>query len=476
MQSRRQFLAASGAAAGMLLTPAWAADKATKPNDKMGLAFVGLGWRGGQLLDAFSKFKDVEVVALSDADEERLGKVGEKFPKAIREVDMRKVIDRPDVDAVIVATPNHWHCLAAIRACQAGKDVYCEKPLGHNLWEQEQLIKAARAGERIVQVGTQQRSSPLQAQARKLLHDDQAIGKLSHVVVSRIGERKPIGQRNRPLVAPSTVDYDLWVGPALDQPLYRNEFHYDWHWDWNTGNGEMGNWGVHVLDDVLNVALADKAGYPSAVHSAAVRAGWRDAGNTPNIQVAWYENNTLPVQMIMSNVVPAGALKQATDFIGFDTGYTVFGEGGKFCGSRGRWRAIDNDGKVIAEKGGSAGDGIHQRNFLDAVLSRDRSTLNAEVETGHISTAWCHLASIAALEGEVVGKTHTPTSNEAWQRLQDGYEEQVTGVGVYNPPAPAGSIEVDPKTGQVKQVESEQAQQLVRRAYRSEKWKREFEV
>lgn len=476
MQSRRQFLASTGAAAGLMLTPAWASEKSASPNDKIGLAFIGLGGRGGQLLKSFLKFKDMEVVALCDADQEHLAKVGEKLPKAFQATDMQKVLERPDVDAVVIATPNHWHCLAAIRACQAGKDVYCEKPLGHNLWEQEQLIKAARANNRMVQIGTQQRSSPLQAQAKKLLHDEQVIGKLSHVVVSRIGDRQPIGRRSEPLHAPSSVDYDLWLGPAIDQPILREKFHYDWHWDWNTGNGEMGNWGVHVLDDVLNVALLDKAGYPSAVESAAIRAGWNDAGNTPNIQVAHYENSVLPVLMIMSNVMPASALKQATDYQGFGSGYTVFGEGGQFCGSRGRWKFIDNDGKTIKEKGGLSGDDIHQRNFLDAVRHRDRSKLAAEVQTGHVSTAWCHLASIAALEGEVPGKTHAPSKNEAWQRLLDGYQEEVTGAGVYNPPAPAGTIQVDSKTGHVKQLESEQAQQLVHRVYRSDKWAREFDV
>lgn len=352
MLNRRTFLASSAAVAGSCLAPSLRA-QSPGVNDEIGLGFIGLGWRGGQLLDTFRQIPGVRIAALCEPDEARLAEAAKKAPQAATMADMRQLLERSDVDAVVIATCNHWHCLAAIWACQAGKDVYVEKPLGHNLWEQQQLVKAARANKRMVQVGTQQRSSPLQATAKKLLHDDQAIGKLSHVVVSRIGERKPIGKRTSPLEIPASVNYDLWLGPALDQPLYRDELHYDWHWDWNTGNGEMGNWGVHVLDDVVNVALQDKAGYPTAVHSAGVRAGWNDAGNTPNTQVAYYENNVLPVAMVLSNTIPAKALSSAAgNSEGFATGYTVFGEGGRFCGRRGGWVAYDNAGKVLREAKG----------------------------------------------------------------------------------------------------------------------------
>ena len=473
MINRRTFLASSAAAAGAYAAPTLRARSST-PNDQIGLGFIGLGGRGNQLLDTFRQLRDVRVTALCEPDELRLAKAHKKAPRAATMADMRQMFDRDDVDTVVIATCNHWHCLAAIWACQAGKDVYVEKPLGHNLWEQEQLVKAARTNKRMVQVGTQQRSSPLQDKAKKLLHEDRAIGKLSHVVVSRIGQREPIGKRNKPLEVPSQVNYDLWLGPAHDKPIYRNRLHYDWHWDWNTGNGEMGNWGVHVLDDVLNVALQDRAGFPTAVYSAGERAAWNDAGNTPNVQVAYFENRVLPVSMVLSNIVPADALSKAAGNDGFNIGYTVFGEGGRFCGSRGHWVVYDNSGKVIKEAKGSSGDGLHQQAFLDAVRTRNQRHLKADATIGHISTAWCHLACIAALEGAAPGATRKAIGPDAWQALMDGYDEQVTSAGVYNPPPPGGRVDVDSSTGQVQPLVSEQAEQLVHRTYRSRDWETAF--
>lgn len=470
--SRRRFLATSGAAAGLTLA-APLRSRAASVNEEIGLAVIGTGGRGTLLTRLFSQQPGARIVALCDADEAHVQKAAKNHPGAATETDMQRILDRSDVDAVVIATPNHWHCLAAIRACQAGKDVYVEKPLGHNLWEQEQLIKAAQANDRIVQIGTQQRSSPIQAAARKVLHEDQAIGKLSHVIVSRIGKRAPIGLREKPLTPPASLNYDLWLGPAKDEQLYRDNLHYDWHWDWNTGNGEMGNWGVHVLDDVLNVAMQDQVGMPSAVHSAGVRAAWNDAGTTPNLQVAYYDNQRLPAYMILSNVVPAQTLQRSINFQGFDTGYTVYGEGGRFCGSRGHWRLFDTDGKLIEQKMGDEGTVAHQRNFLDAVRSRDAGSLAAPVEIGALSTAWCHLAGMAALEGEA--KPAEDASDTRWQQLLEGYHEQATEFGASNIPK-AGQVTVNTSTGQVGGLTTSEAQQLAHREYRSAKWADEFQV
>ena len=210
MLNRRHFLISTAAASGAVATQA-SFGQVSSANESLGLGFIGLGWRGGQLVDAFSSLPGVHVAALCDPDTERLNAL-ETVPEKLRPglantprfADMRKLLEHPDVDAVVIATCNHWHCLAAIWACEAGKDVYVEKPLGHNLWEQQQLIKAARKNDRIVQVGTQQRSSPIQAQAKQLLHDEQIIGKLERVLVSRIGERKPIGKLSAPLSPPAT--------------------------------------------------------------------------------------------------------------------------------------------------------------------------------------------------------------------------------------------------------------------------------
>ncbi|QDU57753.1 Gfo/Idh/MocA family protein [Aeoliella mucimassa] len=479
MLNRRTFLATSAVAAGAAITRR-ASAQSDSPNDTIGLGFIGVGWRGGQLIDAFSSLPGMRIVALSDPDEDRLQnlsrvpeKLRGKLANAERFADMRKLIEHPEVDAVVVATCNHWHCLAAVRACKAGKDVYVEKPLGHNLWEQQQLVKAARANNCMVQVGTQQRSSPIQAQIKQLLHEEKIIGKPERVVVSRVGERKPIGKRDTPLQPPASVDYDLWLGPALDQPLYRNELHYDWHWDFNTGNGEMGNWGVHVMDDALNVAFKDQLGWPSAVTSAGMRAVWDDAGNTPNIQVAQYENEVLPLTYIMSNVVPFKQLMKGADYKGFNTGYTVFCEGGRYEGTRGQGRFVDNDGKEIKKLSGGSGN-RHQRGFLDAVRSRKLDDLAAEVAIGHRSTAWCHFASIAGLEG--VASEAAGAAPAGWDSLYNGFKSQVKAWDSGETASGAGKITINDQTGEIAELDSDAAEQLVKREYRTAEYEKEFEV
>ena len=479
MLNRRHFLATSAIAAGAAMTRTTRA-QSESPNETIGLGFIGLGWRGGQLIDAFNSLPNVKIAAICDPDENRLQnlekvseKLRDKVSKADRFTDMRKLLEHPGVDAVVVATCNHWHCLAAIRACKAGKDVYVEKPLGHNLWEQEQLVKAARANNCMVQVGTQQRSSPIQAQIKHLLHEEQLIGKLERVVVSRVGGRKSIGKRDTPLVPPASVDYDLWLGPAVDQPLYRNELHYDWHWDFNTGNGEMGNWGVHVMDDALNVAFQDQLGWPTAVQSIGMRAMWDDAGNTPNVQVALYDSSPLPIAYVMSNVVPAKGLLRGAGYHGYETGYTVFCEGGRYEGTRGQGRFVDLDGNVIKELNGGSGN-RHQAGFLKAIKTRDRNDLAAEVAIGHRSTAWCHYATIAALEGQANDQKQAPLADD-WQTLVESYDSQVKAWGS-DVAYPSGTIKVDAETGAVDALKFAGAQQIVKRTYRSAEWEREFEV
>ena len=171
-------------------------------------------------------------------------------------------------------------CLAAIWAMQAGKDVYVEKPLSHTQWEGRQVVQAARKYGRMVQVGTQQR--PIRCRPSKtFLHEDKALGNIQYAQANRLGVREPIGKLAGSLPIPKEVNYDLWLGPAADEPLRRDNLHYDWHWVFNTGNGEMGNWGVHVLDDVRNVAYRDSVSLPSGVFAVGGRLAWDDAGRYP---------------------------------------------------------------------------------------------------------------------------------------------------------------------------------------------------
>ena len=336
-------------------------------------------------MSQFSGCEGVNVAALCDVDEKRLGTAKSNFPKAEGFRDLRKLISSPHVDAVVVATCNHWHCLAAIWAMEAGKDVYVEKPLSHSQWEGKQTVAAARKFDRICQLGTQQRSDPMQAEIKKFLHEEQGLGKIKSARVNRYGVRQSIGKRDTPLPIEKNVDYDLWLGPAQDLPIYRDKLHYDWHWVWNTGSGEMGNWGVHVLDDLRNNIFQDKVALPKRILGGGGRVVYNDAGETPNVHFAYFDTGSIPVVIGLSNLPAESGGRKSAPHPGPGSGYIAYCEGGRFEGQRGRGVAYDNDGKVIRNFRGN-GDKRHQQNFLDAVRAHDRTMLNAEVEVGNDST------------------------------------------------------------------------------------------
>ena len=325
-------------------------------------------------MGSFEKIPAVKVVGLCDPDPSRVDKAKKRFPGAKTASDLRKMIDDPEIDAVVVATCNHWHCLASIWAMQAGKDVYVEKPLSHTQWEGEQTVAAARKYNRICQVGTQQRSDPMQAKIKDFLHVQKGIGELKSVRVNRYGVRGPIGKRSEQLPKDPAIDFDLWLGPAADKPVFRNAWHYDWHWDWNTGSGEMGNWGVHVLDDVRNVVFQDSVAVPRRILGGGGRVAWNDSGETPNVHVVAFDTGTLPVVIGLSNLTAGPDSNKSPDVPGPGSGYVVIGEGGRLEGQRGSARAFDKDNKVIQEFRGNSGAG-HQANFVDAVIKRDPGLL-----------------------------------------------------------------------------------------------------
>ncbi|HYO25100.1 MAG TPA: Gfo/Idh/MocA family oxidoreductase [Lacipirellulaceae bacterium] len=395
--SRRRFLSAGAAlsltGAGALALPRRA--RSQDANSTIRVGIVGVGWRGGQLLDEIRPLPGVEITGLCDADAARSAEAAKKLPKAKVYDDMRRMFDDDSIDAVVIATCNHWHCLAALWAVEAGKDVYVEKPMSHRLWEGRQLIAAVKKHNRIVQVGTQQRSDPLQDEVKDYLHGQRALGKIESVVIPRFGIRESIGKGDAPLNPPATLNYNMWLGPAEDEPIFRtNEFHYSWHWVWNTGDGECGNWGVHLLDDVVNVVLRDEHKLPDRACAGGGRLVWNDAGETPNFQVAFLEAGGTPILFALSNLPSAPGEKTPLRYDGVETGYVVHGEGGVYHGSRGRGTALDKDGKVMREFRGDSGGG-HLANFFEAVRSRNPATLNAPVEVGHSSAGWAHVINAA---------------------------------------------------------------------------------
>ncbi|HYW80161.1 MAG TPA: Gfo/Idh/MocA family oxidoreductase [Thermoguttaceae bacterium] len=393
--NRRRFLQSS-IAAGVYLAGASSKARAASANEVINVGLLGCGWRGGQLLGHFNEIDGLNIAGLYDPDPGRAaGARNGQAKRAKIYSDLRELLEDDRIDAVAVATCNHWHALAAIWAMEAGKDVYVEKPLAHNQWEGQQVVAAARKYNRICQIGTQQRSDPMQAEIKRFLHEEQAIGPIQSARVNRYGRRESIGKRSTPLVIAPEVNYDVWLGPAEDRPIFRNELHYDWHWDWNTGSGEMGNWGAHVLDDLRNNVFRDKVTLPRRVIGGGGRVAWNDAGQTPNVHFVYFETDEIPVVMGLSNLAEDRSTKRPDP----GSGYIAYCEGGRLEGQRGRARAVDSSGKVIKTFEGNSGNGLHQQNFFDAVRSRDSSSLNAEVEVGYYSTSWCNLANIAYRAG-----------------------------------------------------------------------------
>ncbi len=392
--NRRQFMGVGLAAGVASFFPA-PAQIVRGANERVRLGSISCGGRANELLGGFKSFSDVDIVALCDPDTARVGATKEKYENVQKTfTDCRELLDDKDIDAVIVATCDHWHCLAAAWAMQAGKDVYVEKPLAHNIWEGIQVVNAARKYKRVCQVGMQQRSDKMQAEIKKFLHEEKVIGEIKMARVNHYMPRNPIGKNANPLPIPATVDKNLWLGPAEDVELHRNSLHYDWHWVWNTGTGEMGNWGVHVLDDCRNNVLLDCVEFPKRILAGGARSAYNDDGETPNIHFVYFDSGSIPVVLGVSTLAMKDS-KSAGDHPGPGSGYIAYCEGGRLEGQRGGAKAFDADGKLIKEFKGNSGQREHQRNFIDAVLSQDPSILNAEVAVGKATSEWCNMANIA---------------------------------------------------------------------------------
>lgn len=411
--TRRDFLTASalGLAAvsfpcsTQFSTPTVFADR---PQEKLRLGLVGCGGRGLFLTTFLSQIPNAEIVAVCDPDRGRLAAAKKNFPKAKDSVDMRAVFDDPNVDAVLIATCNHWHVLAAIWAMEAGKDVYLEKPLCLNFWEGTQVVAAAKKYGKICQIGTQMRADPEHhPEAREFLHEAKTLGAVRSIRVNRFAPRRGIGKRSTPLTPPKNVDYNLWLGPAPDVPLYRSNLQYDWHWMWNTGNGETGNWGAHLLDDCRNDVFLDRIRAPKRVLAGGARIGYDDAGETPNEMFVYFDTGEAPVVFCISNLPDKANPKSAGTCDEPAVGYSVRCEGGRYVKYWGRAVAYDEKGKKIREfKATSehAGPGPHLRNFVDAVLAGDASRLYAPLEVGRDSATWYNGANTAYRLGEPYSK------------------------------------------------------------------------
>lgn len=387
---RRTFV--SGVA-GALGVAGWNTIQAA-PSETVNVAVLGCG-RGSSLAYWFSRLEDSQVVAICDPDQNRAGALAEKIANQTgkrpeRISDFRAVLERSDVDAIAVATPDHWHAPATIHACLAGKDVYVEKPCSHNVQEGRIAVTAARKHKRIVQHGTQLRATPHYQEAWQLIREG-VIGTpmLVKAINNQRRGRMP-HQENSPV--PANVDYDLWLGPAPARPFNPNHFHRGWHWLWNYGTGDLGNDGVHQVD-LGRWALDLKA--PRAVSCSGAKLGSRgDAQETPDTMVVTWEYEDLLYVFEQRDFTPYRQQGHRND-----NDNIIFGDKGYMMIDRDGYRVFYKNERGPAKEKKWAESPSHYQNFIDCIKSREHTDLIADIEEGHYSALLCHLGNIAYRTG-----------------------------------------------------------------------------
>ncbi len=416
--SRREFVTKAAVLGAPAVHTAWGQ---SSPNSQIRLGVVGFRGRGRDHYRTFAKIPGVKVAFLCDIDE-RL------FPGAVKEVeaiggnrpetftDIRKLLERKDLDAISVATPDHWHALMTIWGCQAGKDVYCEKPVCHNIKEGRKMVEAARKYGRMVQTGLNRRSE-VRNQAGVKFVRDASFGKTYRAKAVVYRGRVSVGRVQESSI-PQGVNWDMYLGPAPYRAFSLARFHYGWHYYWETATTEVGNNGVHAID-IVRWAL-NKNVHPVKVHCAGGRfADDNTDQETPNLQNAVFEYadgtlvdlevTTLPsptfggVHMGEFFYTPKGYITSAKNWSAVEGEFTPQTTPDPPSGISLRATNLSfpkiayKDGPVIPDI--SAPEVSHFQNFIDCVRSRKREDLHCEVLEGHMSTALCHLANIAFRTG-----------------------------------------------------------------------------
>jgi predicted dehydrogenase len=407
MLSRRAFTA--GAAAG--ITSALSANRVLGANERVRLGFIGLGNRGDQVLDAFLVHKDCEAVAVCDIYQPYVAFAARKSgtnPRQFR--DYRKLVDLKEVDAVIVSTPDHWHALQTIHACQAGKDVYVEKPLSLCVAEGRKMVEAARRYDRVVQVGLHRRSAGFCKEAAEFIRSG-GIGQVTVCRAFHIQNEWPKGIDNPPNEEPQTdLDWDAWLGPAPRVPYNKNRAFYRFRWFYDYSGGQLTNFGVHYLD-MIHWALGHDA--PLAVTALGGKYAITDNREVPDtLEVLWqYPGNTMVTfSQYNATAAPAGLRSGEIEFRGTKGTLYLQGNGYEVVPDvvtpnafpirtpldRNVEKGWRTGAKTLIEArktSGGAPTSAHARNFLDCVKSRQRP--NCDVETGHRSTSAPLIANIA---------------------------------------------------------------------------------
>ncbi|MBD3267490.1 gfo/Idh/MocA family oxidoreductase [bacterium] len=466
--NRRDFLKKS-IAAGSLFAIGGTQSKVLGANDTIRMAVSGIHGRGKSHMNAFQGMDNVEVVALVDPDaslfasrSKMITDKGGKSPLCFQ--DIRKAMEWKDLDGLSIATTNHWHSLQAIYACQNGKDVYVEKPCSHNVFEGRILAEAARKYNRIVQHGTQSRSSGGWWRLAELVKKG-VYGKL---LISRglvYKRRKSIGFAENE-TPPKSLSYDMWLGPAQDQPYNTNLVHYDWHWFWDFGNGDIGNQGVHQMD--IARWMIPGATLPKKVLSLGGRLGYVDQAETPNtlLSIMDFGETKLIFEvrgLETDHFFNKGRGNQNTNILHFEKGVVA---NGKFYpgGDINKPQNLESADVELGPGGG------HFGNFIAAMRTRKPSDLNAEILEGHYSSALCHLANISYRVGQPVPFNPIQDEVKADKDLMEAYnrmQEHLIKNGVSpdkNAYYMGRELKIDAKNEQI--IDDIEANHLLTRWYR----------
>ncbi len=399
--NRRAFLRSSTAVtAGVLV----ASTARAGPNERVQVGVMGAGGRALSLIRTFADNRLVDVVALADIDSRRL-------PQAVAEVqkrqnrkpwttgDFRRIIDDKKIDALVIGTPDHWHAIPTILACMAGKDVYVEKPDGHNMEEGKRMVAALRRHKRVVQLGSQHRSTKRMQTALEYVR----TGALGRCLVAKAWESSRQRAIGRPPdgKAPAGVDYDMWLGPAPRRPFNPNRFHGNWRWFFDYGTGDLGNDGVHRMD--MAVAALDAAcaaqgdpplGLPSAIYASGGKWYFDDAQEfADTLQVNYeYGGKTPKLLTYEMRIWAPYAMEEEAE------GAAVYGDRGYIVLGNRRWRAYTERGKLVREERGDSHEGPHVQDFLDCMRTRRRPKCDLET-IGHPASILCHAGNISVRLG-----------------------------------------------------------------------------
>ena len=431
--SRREFLEQSGtaaalASAGYFVAAPAAEAQAKASDDRLPVAVIGPGGMGTSHVNQLAGSAAVRVAYICDVDEQRAAKAAEtvekrsgKAPKIVK--DMRKVLDDPEVKAVWIATPDHWHAPASILAASAGKHVYVEKPCSHNLREGRLMIEAARKNKVVMQVGTQSRST---AHVQKAI-DKLKSGVIGEILVAKAWNRQRRGTigRQQPSAPPAHLDYDLWVGPAPFVPYQSNYLHGIWRWWYHFGCGDIGNDGVHDID-IARWGLGVET-HPTRIAALGGKSFFDDDQQHADTQYIAFEYAAAtkakkPKQLIFEQRIWSPYFQE-----GFENGNAWYGtEGVMVFGKAGKYQLFGPRNKLLEESSGGGPDlAAHHANFLECIKTGARP--NADIEINHHSTALCHLGNIATRVGRVrnfdPAKERFPSDEEADKLLTRSYRD-----------------------------------------------------